>query len=62
MYELDEHGSAAEGYGESPASFFALCEELELRIFDFDGHGPYDRERFVGSVRPDGYFNFLLRP
>jgi len=59
---LVEHGTAAEGYGESPATFFDLAEELQLRIFDFDGNGPYDREHFVKSVRPDGYFNFLLRP
>jgi FkbM family methyltransferase len=59
---LVEHGSAAEGYGESPASFYSLAEELQLRIFDFDGHGPYDRPTFVGAVRPDGFFNFLLRP
>ncbi|MDQ8046740.1 MAG: FkbM family methyltransferase [Solirubrobacteraceae bacterium] len=59
---LVEHGSAAEGYGESPATFFDLCAELELRIFDFDGRDPYTRQGFIDAVGPEGYFNFLLRP
>lgn len=57
-----EHGSAAEGYGESPATFFDLATELGLRVFNFDGHDPYDRQGFIDAVGPDGYFNFLLRP
>lgn len=58
---LVEHGSAALGYGESPATFFDLCTELGLRIFNFDGHDPYTREGFIAAVGPDHYFNFLLR-
>lgn len=57
-----EHGSAAEGYGESPATFFDLVTELGLRIFNFDGDPAYTRGQFVAAVRPDGWFNFLLRP
>jgi hypothetical protein len=59
---LVEHGSAAEGYGESPATFFDLCVELELRVFNFDGQDPYTRDGFIAAVGPEGYFNFLLRP
>lgn len=59
---LVEHGSAAERYGESPDTFFELCEDLGLRIFDFDARGPYTRAVFREAVGPDGYFNFLLRP
>ncbi|MEH3053495.1 MAG: FkbM family methyltransferase [Patulibacter minatonensis] len=57
-----EHGSAAEGYGESPATFFDLCTELDLRIFNFDGDAPYTRDAFIAAVGPEGHFNFLLRP
>ncbi len=57
-----EHGTAAEGYGESPASFFDLATELGLRIFNFDGEPAYTRGAFIEGVRPDGHFNFLLRP
>lgn len=57
-----EHGSAAEGYGESPATFFDLAESLGLRIFNFDGAPAYSRQGFVESVGPEGHFNFLMRP
>ncbi len=57
-----EHGSAAAGYGETSSTFFDLATELEMRIFDFDGNGPYDRQGFIKAVGPFGYFNFLLRP
>lgn len=59
---LVEHGTAAEGYGESPDTLFDLTEDLGLRIFDFDGYGPYSRAGFNAAVSPEGYFNFLLRP
>lgn len=59
---LVEHGTAAAGYGESPATFFDLCVELGLRVFNFDGDDPYDRDGFVAAVGPEGFFNFLLRP
>ncbi|MBO9533190.1 MAG: FkbM family methyltransferase [Solirubrobacteraceae bacterium] len=57
-----EHGSAAEGYGESPGTFFDLAESLRLRIFNFDGDPAYSRQQFIDAVGPEGYFNFLLRP
>lgn len=56
-----EHGNAQTGYGETSSTFFDLATELGLRIFDFDGHGPYDRSGFIRAVGPFGYFNFLLR-
>ncbi len=59
---LVEHGSAAEGYGESPATFYDLCTELGLRVFNFDGDDPYTRAGFIAAVGPEGYFNFILRP
>jgi FkbM family methyltransferase len=59
---LVEHGSAASGYGESSSTFHDLAEDLGLRIFDFDGHGPYERDAFVRATRQLGYFNFLLWP
>lgn len=57
-----EHGTAAEGYGESPATFFDLATDLGLRIFNFDGEAHYTRGAFIDAVSPNGYFNFLLRP
>lgn len=57
-----EHGSAAEGYGESPGTFFDLAESLRLRIFNFDGDPAYGRDQFIEAVGPEGHFNFLMRP
>ncbi|MEN0015273.1 MAG: FkbM family methyltransferase [Solirubrobacteraceae bacterium] len=57
-----EHGSAAAGYGETSSTFWDLSHELGMRIYDFDGNGPYDRPGFMKAVGPFGYFNFLLRP
>ena len=57
-----EHGSAAEGYGETPGTFFDLIEELGLRVFNFDGEASYTRGAFINAVGPNHYFNFLLRP
>lgn len=57
-----EHGSAAAGYGETSSTFYDLATELEMRIYDFDGGGPYERGEFIKAVGPFGYFNFLLRP
>lgn len=59
---LVEHGSAALGYGESPATFYDCVTELGLRVFNFDGDAPYDRGAFINAVGPNHYFNFLLRP
>ncbi|MFT4035288.1 MAG: FkbM family methyltransferase [Patulibacter sp.] len=57
-----EHGSAAESYGETPATFYDLAAELGLRIFNFDGDAAYTRPAFIDAVGPSGHFNFLLRP
>lgn len=57
-----EHGCAAAGYGDTSSTFFDLATDLGMRIFDFDGHGPYDRPGFIKTCGPFGYFNFLLRP
>ena len=59
---LIEHGTAALGYGESPATFFDCVTELGLRVFNFDGDAPYQRGAFINAVGPNRYFNFLLRP
>lgn len=59
---LVEHGSAAVGYGESPATFYDCVTDLGLRIFNFDGEPPYQRGAFINAVGPNRYFNFLLRP
>jgi FkbM family methyltransferase len=57
-----EHGSCATSYGDTSSGFFDLATDLGLRVYDFDGNGPYDREGFLRSVGPFGSFNFLLRP
>lgn len=57
-----EHGIATAAYGETSSEFWDLATELRLRIFDFDGGGPYDRAAFIRGAGPFGHFNFLLRP
>lgn len=59
---LVEHGLAARDFDESLESFFALTQELQLRIFDLDGNPRLTLEDFQEAGRPGGYFNFLLRP
>jgi FkbM family methyltransferase len=60
---LVEHGNSLchGGLGESSASFFHQVTDLRLRIFDLDGHGPYDLEAFVRAVGGRRIVNYLLR-
>jgi FkbM family methyltransferase len=56
-----EHGrGAAEFYDTRPGDIFDLLSgEAGLRIFDLDGHGPYDRPRFEQAFDESSYFNFV---
>jgi len=58
-----EHGiGAADRYGYGPGDVYdLLAGELDMRIFDLDGAGPYSRERFV-EVFPEPLWNFLAVP
>ena len=58
-----EHGiGAAERYGWGPGDVHdLLVGELDMRIFDLDGAGPYSRERFI-EVFPEPIWNFLAVP
>jgi FkbM family methyltransferase len=55
-----EHGiGASERYGTAPEDVWdLLVDELDMRIFDLDGAGPYSREQFV-AVFPEPLWNFL---
>lgn len=57
-----EHGAAATAYGDTSSMFYDLVTDLGLRIYDFQGAGPYDRAQFLRAVGPFGSSNFLLRP
>lgn len=58
-----EHGiGAADRYGYGSEDIHdLLCGELGMRIFDFDGEGPYSRERFI-EVFPEPIWNFVAVP
>lgn len=58
-----EHGiGAADRYGYGSEDIHdLLCGEIGLRIFDFDGRGPYNRERFI-EVFPEPMWNFVAVP
>ena len=58
-----EHGlGGADRYGSGPGQVWdLLAGELELRIYDLDGHGPYGRPEFV-DVFGQPIWNFLARP
>lgn len=58
-----EHGiGAVESYGHVSGEIHdLLCGEIGLRIFDFDGQGPYTRERFI-EVFPEPIWNFVAVP
>lgn len=55
-----EHGvGASELYGTGPTDVYELLvDELDMRIFDLDGQGPYGREQFV-AVFAQPIWNFL---
>lgn len=57
-----EHGAGgADLYGTRPTQVFDLLAAVELRIFDFDGNGPYSRDRFEATfIEP--IWNFLAAP
>ncbi|MBJ7471450.1 MAG: FkbM family methyltransferase [Solirubrobacteraceae bacterium] len=57
-----EHGTAAVAYGDTSSLFYDTVRALGLRIYDFGGIGPFDRESFLRAVGPFGSSNFLLRP
>jgi FkbM family methyltransferase len=57
-----EHGvGAADRYGTKPADVYdLLVDDVGLRIFDADGHGPYSRAEF-DEVFTRSIFNFVAR-
>jgi FkbM family methyltransferase len=57
-----EHGvGGADRYGTTPSDVYALLvEDVGLRIFDADGHGPYERTEFE-EVFTRPIFNFVAR-
>jgi FkbM family methyltransferase len=60
---LVEHGNSLchGGLGQSSSSFFHQVSDLGLRIFDLDGHGPYDLDGFARAVTGRRIVNYLLR-
>jgi FkbM family methyltransferase len=58
-----EHGmGAAEYFDTSPEEVWdILCEDCGLRIFDFDGDGPYTRDQFVDAMALRTRWNWLGR-
>jgi FkbM family methyltransferase len=58
-----EHGrGAAPYYDTRPADIFELlCDDAGLRIYDLDGDGPYDRQRFEEAFERGTHWNFAAR-
>jgi len=57
---LFEHGLAASVYGATPEMLFELlATRCGLRIFDLEGHGPFDVEAFREAVSTR--WNFVAR-
>ena len=58
-----EHGlGGADRFGSGPAELWEiLCDDLGMRIYDLDGHGPYSRQEWV-DVFDQPIWNFLARP
>ena len=59
-----EHGlGSADHYGTDPGDVFALLvDRAGLRIFDLDGAGPYDLERFRTAFHERERVNFVAHP
>jgi FkbM family methyltransferase len=60
---LFEHGlGSADHYGTRPEQVHDLLAGLGYRVFDLQGDGPYDRDRFVETFHTSARVNFLARP
>jgi FkbM family methyltransferase len=57
-----EHGTHAEHYPHGSAGVFSLLADAGLRVFDIDGGGPYDADRFVATVRAGRLWTYVARP
>jgi FkbM family methyltransferase len=59
-----EHGlGSADHYGTGPGDVFdVLTDGAGLRVFDLDGNGPYDRDRFGAVHAARERVNFVARP
>jgi FkbM family methyltransferase len=59
-----EHGlGAADHYGTTPDQVYELlARQAGLRIFDFDGNGPFSGEEFAEVFARGAIWNFLARP
>ena len=59
-----EHGAeAAPLYDTGPSDIYALLvQRAGLRIFDFDGNGPYDEATFQATFDAGTYWNFVACP
>ncbi|MGA2837608.1 MAG: FkbM family methyltransferase [Acidimicrobiales bacterium] len=56
-----EHGwDGSEGFGCSDEEFFNLVsKDIGLRLFDMDGHGPFDRIRFLDTLHSGRHWNWI---
>jgi FkbM family methyltransferase len=61
---LFEHQrSTAAHYGSGPSAIFKLlCDELEMRVFDLDGSGPYSLARLQQTYERGTRLNFFAVP
>jgi FkbM family methyltransferase len=58
-----EHGlGSANHYGTTPDDVHTFLTDLDYRIFDLQGHGPYDRAAFAHAFHTAARVNFLARP
>jgi FkbM family methyltransferase len=58
-----EHGlGSADHYGTRPEQVHDLLAGLGYRVFDLQGHGPYDRAAFMETFHTAARVNFLARP
>jgi FkbM family methyltransferase len=61
LFELQV--STAAHYESGPEIIFdLLCEDLDFRIFDVRGGGPYSRESLTAVYEADAEFNFIATP
>ena len=56
---FEHQKSTAVEYGTAPADVWTALSSAGLRIFDFEGTGPYDRGRFADAFEEGRIFNFL---
>jgi len=57
---IEHGGRGSEAFGSSDEEFFTvICKDIGLRLFDMDGHGPFDCPEFLDMLYSGKHWNWI---